>query len=161
MPNFAKMNGNASSSSAEKKGGFFTKIDRKPKEIVEKEKELKTRDSVTPKHRQSTVQMPHPASFSTLYQLHQMQNGLVGTISKKGTFQRQNSQPQYNMWHAKSYESGIGEFGLKRFETQRLFNIFIDGEFESPYPIYGRLPAPGRGYVPVMPRTKVFVGDWE
>lgn len=118
VPNFAKMNGNAISSSSEKKGGFFSKIDRKPKEIVEKEKEPKSRDSVTPKHRQSTVQMPHPASFSTLYQLHQTQNGLVGTISKKGTFQRHNSQPEYSMWHAKSFESGIGELTLDVLQPQ-------------------------------------------
>lgn len=109
VPNFAKMNGNnATSSTVDRKSGFFSK--KQPKETIEKEKDPKSKESVTPKQRQSTVQMPHPASFSTLYQLHQMQNGAMGTISKKGTFQRHNSQPSdYSMCHAKSFESGIGE----------------------------------------------------
>jgi hypothetical protein len=105
----------------EKKMSFFgSKKDSKSKE-KEKEKELKelkekelrekeTKESVSPKQRPSFSQMPHPASFSTLYQLHQIQNGMMGTMSRKGNFQRHNSQPDaYNMWHAKSYESGIGE----------------------------------------------------
>jgi outer membrane biosynthesis protein TonB len=100
----------------EKKLSFFgSKKDSKSKDKEkekEKEKESKEpKESVAPKQRPSSVQMPHPASFSTLYQLHQIQNGMMGTMSRKqGTFQRHHSQPDaYNMWHAKSYESGIGE----------------------------------------------------
>lgn len=90
----------------EKKTSFFGKKDNKSSK--EKEKETKDKESMSvAKQRPSFAQLPHPASFSTLYQLHQVQNA---TMSKKGNFQRHNSQPDasYNMWHAKSYESGIG-----------------------------------------------------
>lgn len=107
VPNFAKQNGKTNGTISEKKTSFFGKKDNKSKE---KEREVKEKETVQPKQRPSTVQMPHPASFSTLYQLHQMQNGTLGTVSKRGTYQRHNSQPEpYNMWHAKSYESGIGK----------------------------------------------------
>lgn len=36
-----------------------------------------------------------------------------------------------------------------------------DADLESPYQIYGRLPTPSRGYVPVVPRRMGYVGDWE
>lgn len=89
---------------------LFSKKDNKSKE---KEKDLKDKEPVPPKQRLSFAQMPHPASFSTLYQLHQMQNGMLGTISKKGNFHRHNSQPEpHNMWHTKSYESGIGKLRI-------------------------------------------------
>jgi len=141
VPNFAKANTKSNGTISDKKTSFFGKKESKSKD---KEKDLKDKEVVMPKQRPSFAQMPHPASFSTLYQLHQMQNGMLGTVSKRGNFQRHKSQPEpYSMWHAKSYESGI------------------DAELESPYPIYGRLPTPSRGYVPVVPRTKVFVGEWE
>lgn len=117
VPNFAaKANGKTNGTISEKKTSFFGKKDNKSKDKEkEKEKEKEPKETVTPpKQRPSYAQMPHPASFSTLYQLHQMQNGMMDTISRRGTFQRHNSQPvpvhpQYNMWHAKSYESGIGK----------------------------------------------------
>lgn len=106
VPNFGKMNNKNNGTINEKKTSFFGKKDFKTKD---KEKDYKEKDFVLPKQRSSFVQMPHPASFSTLYQLHQMQNGILDTASKRGNFQRHKSQPdQYNMWHAKSYESGIG-----------------------------------------------------
>lgn len=152
MPNFARQN--AKSSVVEKKPGFLAKNDRKSKE---------EKDYSVAKQRPSQVQMPHPASFSTLYQLHQMQNGLAmpnGTVSKRAEFQRQHSQPEnYYMWHAKSYESGISKWTRKYRLTCLINFILSDGDSETPYPIYGRLPAQaGRGYVP---RSKVYVGEWE
>lgn len=46
--------------------------------------------------------------------------------------------------------------------ARKFINLeILDAELESPYPIYGRHPMTPRGYVPVVPRTKVFVGDWE
>lgn len=128
VPNFAKAaaiaNGKTNGTISEKKS-FFGKKDKdsnkskdkdkeKEKDLKEKEKEkdLKEKpESISPKQRPSVAQMPHPASFSTLYQLHQMQNGILhgGTMKPNGIFQRHNSTPeQYHMWHAKSYESGIG-----------------------------------------------------
>lgn len=121
VPNFGKQNGKIANGAVVEKKGFFSKSDKKPKEVVvEKEKEKdnssssnnsKGKETLTPRQRPSVVKMPHPASFSTLYQLHQMQNGMLGTVSKRTTFQRHNSQPepQYPVWAAKSYESGIGE----------------------------------------------------
>lgn len=120
VPNFVKeqQNGKIANGTVVEKKGFFSKSDKKPKE-VEKEREKdssssgnsKGKETLTPRQRPSVVKMPHPASFSTLYQLHQMQNGMLGTVSKRTTFQRQNSQPEphYPMWAAKSYESGIGK----------------------------------------------------
>lgn len=118
VPNFgAKANAKTNGTINEKKMSFFGKKENKSKD-KEKEKEKEPKEAVTPytppKQRPSYAQMPHPASFSTLYQLHQMQNGVMDTINRKGTFQRHNSQPvavhpHYNMWHAKSYESGIGK----------------------------------------------------
>ena len=135
VPNFAKGNGinssNASSKDSktvngtisEKKTSFFgikkdTKSKDKEKEKEkekepkekEKEKEPKEKESGSPKQRPSVAHMPHPASFSTLYQLHQMQNGVVnGTLKHNGVYNRHYSQPEPYMWHAKSYESGIGK----------------------------------------------------
>lgn len=107
VPNFAKINTKSNGTISEKKTSFFGKKESKSKD---KEKDLKDKELVLPKQRPSFAQMPHPASFSTLYQLHQMQNGMPGTVSKKGNFQRHKSQPEpYTMWHAKSYESGIGK----------------------------------------------------
>lgn len=105
VPNFAKISTKPNGAIPEKKTSFFGK-----KEIKAKEKVLAEKGKlVVPKQRPSIVQMPHPASFSTLYQLHQMQNGMLGTVSKKDNFRRQLSQPEsYSMWHTKSYESGIG-----------------------------------------------------
>lgn len=131
VPNFAaKANGNGKTNGtiSEKKTGFFGKKDSKSKE-KEKEKEKEPKEAVTPpKQRPSYAQMPHPASFSTLYQLHQMQNGMMDTISRRGTFQRHNSQPvpvhpQYNMWHAKSYESGIGKKTSEKFVQLQVNNL--------------------------------------
>lgn len=176
VPNFvAKANTKTNGTITEKKMSFFGKKDSNKSKEKEKEKEKEkdkdkeSKESTPPKQRPSYAQMPHPASFSTLYQLHQMQNGMMDTMSRRGTFQRHNSQPvpvhpHYNMWHAKSYESGIGNI-LKNFRKLMKilkFFTFLDTELESPYPIYsGRLPTQARGYVPIVPRQKVFVGDWE
>lgn len=104
------MNGTLNGAINEKKTSFFGKKENKTKE---KEKDSKDKETVALKPRSSYPQMPHPASFSTLYQLHQIQNGMLGTVSKRGTFQRQHSQPEpYAMWHAKSFESGIGKKNL-------------------------------------------------
>ena len=109
VPNFVKMNTKNNGTMNEKKTSFFGKKENKSKD---KEKDLKDKEIVLPKQRPSFVQMPHPASFSTLYQLHQMQNGTLGTVSKRGNFQRHKSQPEpytsSSIWHAKSFESGIG-----------------------------------------------------
>jgi len=169
----APTNGKSNGTISEKKSsGFFSKSGSKSKEKEkEKEKDKKEKEaSTSPKHRPSVAQLPHPASFSTLYQLHQMQNGMLGgtmngTMNKNGTFMRHNSQPEPYIWHAKSYESGIGEsaFGLDCGKCSLLNSRFVlvDAELESPYPIYGRYPAaPGRGYVPVQPRA-MYVSDWE
>lgn len=116
VPNFVKQNGKITNGTVVEKKGFFSKSDKKPKEVEKEEKKDSTgnskgKETLTPRQRPSVVKMPHPASFSTLYQLHQMQNGMLGTVSKRTTFQRNNSQPEphYPMWAAKSYESGIGE----------------------------------------------------
>lgn len=107
VPNFAKVNTKTNGTINDKKTSFFGKKEGKSKD---KEKDLKDKEVVLPKQRPSYAQMPHPASFSTLYQLHQMQNGMLGTVSRKANYQRHKSQPEsYNMWHAKSYESGIGK----------------------------------------------------
>lgn len=118
VPNFAKANASIKINETinEKKTSFFGKKESKPKE--------KEKDSTAPKQRLSYAQMPHPASFSTLYQLHQMQNGMLGTVSKRGSqggsFQRHNSQPEpYAMWHAKSFESGIGK--NRNFKSKKPF----------------------------------------
>jgi hypothetical protein len=79
-------------------------------EKVEKEKDApKDKELSSSKQRPSVAQMPHPASFSTLYQLHQMQNGMLNGTVKGGIYQRHHSQPEPYMWHAKSYENGIGK----------------------------------------------------
>lgn len=140
VPNFAKPNGSINNSNgsgsnnksvngtiSEKKSSFFgSKKDSKSKDKdkekdkekekdkdkdKEKEKDVKEKESVSPKQRPSIAQMPHPASFSTLYQLHQMQNGMPnGTIKHNAAFHRHFSHPDPYMWHAKSYESGIGKW---------------------------------------------------
>lgn len=113
VPNFVKQNGKTPSK--EKKSGFLSKLDKKSKES-DKEKELTEKEAMQMKQ-QRYVQMPHPASFSTLYQLHQMQT-TQNTVSKKGNFSRHNSQPeQFNMWHTKSYESGISKKFLNLGES--------------------------------------------
>lgn len=127
VPNFAKVNGNINNSNSKvngtlnesKKISFFGKKDSSKSKEKEKEKEkekdvkdtkeVKDRESTSPKQRPSVAHMPHPASFSTLYQLHQMQNGVLnGTVKHNGNIHRHNSQPEPYIWHAKSYESGIG-----------------------------------------------------
>ncbi|CAO1407305.1 unnamed protein product [Diamesa serratosioi] len=134
VPNFGKVNVKSNGTLGEKKPSIFSKVASK----------LKDKDPAS-KQRPSVAQLPHPASFSTLYQLHQMQNGTINHPnhnSKNGIFQRHNSQPEPYIWHAKSYESGI------------------DTEYESQYQIYGRLPNPGRGYIQQPPRG-MYVGEWE
>lgn len=49
-------------------------------------------------------------------------------------------------------------FGSEKNSFSQIF--LLDAELDPAYPIYGRLPAPSRGYVPVVPRT-MYVGDWE
>lgn len=159
VPNFAK-SGKPKFTNNEKRTGFFSKKEIKIKDI-EKERDFKDREALPPKQRPSFAQLPHPASFSTLYQLHQMQSGVLGTVSKRGNFQRQNSQPEpYSIWHSKSFESGIGKDVLKIQNLPPNLNSSIL-DAQPPYPIYGRLPTPARGYVPIIPKTKIFVGDWE
>jgi hypothetical protein len=177
VPNFAKANGKATVNEKKSSGFFSSKKDSKSKEKdkekekdvkdKEKEKDAKDKESSSPKQRSPPVaHMPHPASFSTLYQLHQMQNGmLTGTMKHNGIFHRHNSQPEPFMWHAKSYESGIGNDSHDFFSFFKMCVILnnlhlLDAEMEPAYPIYGRLPTPARGYVPVVPRT-MYVGDWE
>jgi hypothetical protein len=78
------------------------------------------------------------------------------------------NQP-YSMWHAKSYESGIGKiyfcfhYFFSRFIDTLIKNLFSvlfsssDSE-ESPYQIYGRMPLPTRGYVPT---PRMYIGEWD
>lgn len=116
VPNFAKSNSKTNNSINDRKTSFFSKKDNKPKD-KEKEKDTKEKE-LLPSLGKQQGSLAHPASFSTLYQLHQMQNRTVGTVNKK--IQRQNTEP-YNMWHAKSYESGIGSFEyLKYFNDYHL-----------------------------------------
>lgn len=103
-------------SSSKNKDGSKSKDKDKEKE-KEKEKEKVEKEVVKeltpPKQRPSYAQMPHPASFSTLYQLHQMQNGLLnGTIKNQQRIFRHHSQPDPYMHHAKSYDNGIGKKNL-------------------------------------------------
>lgn len=80
---------------------------------MEKEKDVvKDKESSSPKQRPSIAQMPHPASFSTLYQLHQMQNGMLNGTVKHGAYLRHHSQPEPYMWHAKSFDNGIGKISI-------------------------------------------------
>lgn len=82
----------------------------KKSSFLNKNGDNKSKEKDYSKQRPSFAQLPHPASFSTLYQLHQIQNGMLhGTISKQGAFHRHNSQHEPYMWHAKSFESGIGK----------------------------------------------------
>lgn len=119
-----KSNGTISESKKSSVSSFFSSKNKdgskskekekdKEKEKVEKEKEkdvVKDKEASSPKQRPSVAQLPHPASFSTLYQLHQMQNGMLnGTMKHNGIFQRHNSQPEPYMWHAKSYDNGLGK----------------------------------------------------
>lgn len=84
------------------------------------------------------------------------------------------SNQPYSMWHAKSYESGIGKiyFCFHYFLVYRLALSFMevnktcfsvvcfsssDSE-ESPYQIYGRMPLPTRGYVPT---PRMYIGEWD
>lgn len=107
VPNFGKVNVKSNGTLGEKKPSIFSKVANK----------LKDKDPAS-KQRPSVVHLPHPASFSTLYQLHQMQNGTINHNSKNnGIFQRHNSQPEPYIWHAKSYESGIGKFFLSNFDS--------------------------------------------
>lgn len=104
VPNFAKQ---GLKPMKDKKGIFSSKFDKKAKEP---EREVQESSAFKQQRRPSVAQMPHPASFSTLYQLHQMQNGIFDPNSKKANFQRHNSHPEhFNMWQAKSYESGISK----------------------------------------------------
>lgn len=118
VPNFGKVNVNNvnnvknNGTLGEKKPSIFSKVANK----------LKDKDPAS-KQRPSVAQLPHPASFSTLYQLHQMQNGTINHNSKNGIFQRHNSQPEPYIWHAKSYESGIGKF-LVEFHCFKMHFFF-------------------------------------
>lgn len=116
--NSGKSSGTISESKKSSVSSFFssnknkagTKSKDKEKEKVEKEKDLSQEKEVSGKSRPVSAQMPHPASFSTLYQLHQMQNGMLnGTVKNNGILKRQSSQPEPYMWHTKSYDHGIGK----------------------------------------------------
>lgn len=99
VPNFAKTKLKPNENLSDKKSSFLNKNG-----------DNKSKEKDYSKQRPSFAQLPHPASFSTLYQLHQIQNGMLhGTISKQGAFHRHNSQHEPYMWHAKSFESGIGK----------------------------------------------------
>lgn len=101
-------------SSSKNKDGSKSK-EKEKVEKVEKDVVVKEKESTPPKQRPSYAQMPHPASFSTLYQLHQMQNGLLnGTIKNQQRIFRHHSQPDPYMHHAKSYDNGIGKREIKK-----------------------------------------------
>ncbi len=91
-----------------------------------------------------------------------MQNGMLnGTVKQNGIFQRHHSHPeQPYMWHAKSYDNGLGKSDFKIFDYLMKSSFTGDADFDAPYQIYGRLSTPSRGYVPVVPRMG-YVGDWE
>lgn len=86
----------------------FGKSSKKDKKEKEKEKD-KEKEKEKDKQKQMTlskrpVQLSHPASFTSLYQLHQMQNH---TLSKQYHFNMLHQQPQFQF---RSFESGIGEW---------------------------------------------------
>lgn len=168
VPNFAKQ---GLKPMKDKKGIFSSKFDKKAKE-TDRDRDVQESSALKQQRRPSVAQMPHPASFSTLYQLHQMQNGTFDANSKKSNFQRHNSHPEhFNMWQAKSYESGISKDIYFKIKLQ-IKTFFIDSELESPYSVYGRLGTPKygeayaatRGYalgnIP-RPTNRVYVGEWE
>lgn len=69
---------------------------------------------------------------------------------------------QHPMWHARSYESGIGRWICQKSCVTVIINVFLDSDaIESPYnQIYGRLPIPTRNYIPAQPRT-MYIGEWD
>lgn len=69
---------------------------------------------------------------------------------------------QHPMWHARSYESGIGKIRITEKFSYEKFEFISDSDaIESPYnQIYGRLPIPTRNYIPAQPRT-MYIGEWD
>ncbi|CAG9796377.1 unnamed protein product [Diatraea saccharalis] len=94
--------------------------------------------------------------------------------------------PPAALWHARSYESGIGAYERpprkekliiydkkslisstleqnKEKEQDTNNHILADGEHYDPYALYGRLPMPGRGFPPPpAPNARhMFIGEWD
>lgn len=96
--------------------------------------------------------LSHPASMSSLHQLRQ------GACNQGN---RVNSERNQSLWHARSFESGIGKRNKSLFCSIKLiffFSNFSDLQ-ESPYShLYGQVAIP-RGYVPT-PRS-MYIGEWD
>jgi hypothetical protein len=144
-------------------GGVGRNVNRTPREPV-----INKRRSIAHLDR-------HQPSFSSLYQLNQIndpRSSLYQRLHHHSYNMMSPGMRQYGMWHARSYESGIGElnFGAKAssfsHNTHHHLLLFfcIDSEFiESPYHIYGRLPTPSsrgsRNYI--ASNSRMYIGDWE
>ncbi|KAL7039258.1 hypothetical protein ACKWTF_009847 [Chironomus riparius] len=106
----------------------FVKANKPPSRIVDKNSNYISNKLVKEKEHSKKMSVAPP-----------MMHGNGRDLYHHQQLPSSHQQSQYNMWHAKSYESGI------------------DSE-ESPYQIYGRMPLPTRGYV-AQPR--MYVGDWD
>lgn len=108
---------------------------RVPNFVQKSKQPVKDKDSIASK-RMSITHLQHPASLTSLHQIHQ-------PIHPHHQLMAAHQHHQQMMWHARSYESGI------------------DSELvESPYnQLYGRVPLPTRGYIP-PPRT-MYIGEWD
>ena len=115
VPNFVKANGKMSNS-VDINAAYISGNNLKA--LREKEQQQSSK-------RMSLAHLAHPASLSSLHQLHQMHNSNSNYHqnnvdykspgysqnhyhSHHNMMQSQQQQQQY-MWHARSYESGIGE----------------------------------------------------
>lgn len=119
----------------------------------------------------------HQPTFSSLYQLNQINDPRSSLYQRlhHHSYNMTPSQPrQSSMWHARSYESGIGNEILSTdFSSETHIVKPLDSEFiESPYQLYGRLPSSrdtsSRGYISSnsgafrnSQQQLSYVGDWE
>lgn len=113
VPNFVKANGKMSNS-VDINAAYISGNNLKALRENEQQQSSK---------RMSLAHLAHPASLSSLHQLHQMHNNNSNyhqTDFKGPGFSQNHYHSQHNMmqsqqmsreylWHARSYESGIGE----------------------------------------------------
>lgn len=86
---------------------------RVPNFVKSSSKSNKEKDSITAK-RMSIAHMQHPASLQSLHQIHQ--------IHPHQQLMAAHQHHQQMMWHARSYESGIGIYDQFQYLMQQLPN---------------------------------------
>lgn len=74
-------------------------------------KAMKDKEQQQATKRMSVAHLAHPASFTSLHQLHQMNNSSLYPLKHHQPAQSMMHQQQY-LWHARSHESGIGEYSV-------------------------------------------------